>query len=89
MNEDERLSIERVFSLGEFKSLHVKVNESDADTEELENIAIRELCTAYMTYFMNYIIVCKLEGDEKRAEYWSTKLEELEKIRKDLQSKEE
>lgn len=86
---DGDLSIERVFNLGDYKSLRVKVNETDANTEQLADIAIKEVCAAYMTYFVNGLISAMLVEDEEKIVHWNNQLVKIEEIRKDLMTTEE
>ena len=78
MNDNKNF-IERVFNLGDYKSLRIGV----VDTEEPDVVrdaqAIERILDAYMTYFMHQKIANELVGNDTTS--WQEKIDRVNELR--------
>lgn len=75
----DSISIERVFNLGDYKSLRVSVTPNEMSDEQREQIILENVLDAYKTLFIHQLITAELyDGD---TEKWEEMLEKLEGVR--------
>jgi len=78
---DIPVSIERLFKLGEFKNLKVKIDSSDLPVEARRSLMLDCIFDAYETFLFHQIIGAELM-DEDTSE-WEKLLSKLSQMRKD------
>lgn len=72
------VTIERVFNLGDYKSLRVMVNSDDIG--DIEKIALKEVAHAYIVLFTHNLFQAHLEQNEQQIEYYQTSIEQVKII---------
>lgn len=80
-------SIERLFSLGDYKNLKVKVEANDLPEVCKYNMMVNQVCDAYKTLFVHQLVEAKLNNTSEDRTLRT--LERLEEIRSELLIEEE
>jgi len=80
--DDNPIGIERVFNLGDYKSLRVRVNSDDV--EDIYSIAVRQVADAYITLFVHNLFTAHLENNEQQIDFWEDSIEQTKNIRTSL-----
>jgi len=88
MNGEESLAIERLFHLGDFKSLKVKVGENDLTEINKYNLMVDLAADVYEQLFIHQLITAKLAENEKTTKEYEESLIRVEEIRNELKIKE-
>lgn len=78
------LRVERVFNLGDYKSLRSVAMESDLDHAERLSIMIDNVVDAHEQFLINQILEADLYG--KDSDKWREKLVELNNLREEYKN---
>jgi hypothetical protein len=77
----EGVKIERVFNLGEYKSLRAVLKDSDLTRSEKRQTFIERVADAHELFFLHQIMEADLYDKPSKKEIWEEKLESLEETR--------
>jgi hypothetical protein len=77
----EGVKIERVFNLGEYKSLRAVLKDSDLTRSEKRQTFIERVADAHELFFLHQIMEADLYDKPSKKEIWEKKLESLEETR--------
>lgn len=80
MDEHDPITIERLFSLGDYKNLKVNITQTGLSTKEKSIIMLNNVCDAYTQLYIHQIVNAEINAEEW-VDYWLEKLETLNKIR--------
>ena len=81
------LSIERLFNLGEYKNLRVKIEANELTGTCKYNMMVTQVCDAYQTLFIHQLVDAKLNA--KDEDWILNAMNKLYKIRIELTIEEE
>ena len=84
---DSPISIERLFNLGEYKNLRVKIEANELSNVCRHNMMVDQVCDAYQTLFIHQLVDAKLNAKD---ESWiQDAMIRLNEIRSELTIEEE
>ena len=86
-NIDSPISIERLFNLGEYKNLRVKIEAGELTGTCKYNMMVDQVCDAYKTLFVHQLVDAKLNA--KDEDWILNAMKRLEEIRSELTIEEE
>jgi hypothetical protein len=86
--QENSLSSERVFNLGDYKSFRAKSGDLDLPLEERNALMVESVCDTIKQFLLHQLASAKLFGKDptlgKEADIWQDKISDLEEIRLEL-----
>jgi len=78
-NNENTISVERVFNLGEYKSLRVQVYPTELSDEDKNRIMFENACDVYAQLFWHQLVNAEL--NDLDVDYWTKRLEAIKEIK--------